>query len=834
VKAAKTCAMLTLLLINLVFLVHVSAAGATEQFVQAQVLATESSTPSLLPVVAWQNIISGDLGVSANQVIQTSDGGYAVVGDGNDKTFSPGALVKLDSSGNIQWNKNYSIVDLKALMQAKDGGFALAGYDFRGTAGALLVKTDLEGNALWNQTYGNIFISSILQTANGDYILGGNTIHLYESTVYGSDFWLAKVNSAGTLQWSKTYGGTGDEAAYSVVQTADGGYAMAGGTASFGFGGGTDFWFVKTDSEGNLQWSKTFGEKGDNEARSVIQTIDGGYVLGGNTNGYGAGGTDAWLIKTDSSGNMVWNKTYFGAGVLTERDGIPTFPVPTSNGSGDDSANCLIQTSDGGLAFTGTRPSYVSVDSLVWLVKTDASGNMQWNQTFPQSFGGTSSSRSGNSLIETSDGALAIAGFQQVPSFPWIGTYYVIKTEPVLPPPSTSPSASPTSTLPSGGPGQFLTFPSTTIRADGSVDPVTAPIQRSGNIYEATGDSYGSLVIEKDDVIVDGSGHFLLGNGTFGDLFIRKSETGIALVDRSNVTVKNFQAEGFVNSIFVSGSARVTVTNVTTAGNDVGIFVSDSMSTFILSNLLTQNSRGISITDSSRTRISDNYIQANGRGILLYNANGSLISGDTIRDSQGGGFSGIEVRSGSNNIFCGNLFQNVTDGIFFVESSSATVVGNNFIDNSGLLVYSTSGCKIYCNNFIDSSAARAGDQENSWDNGTVGNYWGSYLQVYPDASEIDNSGIWNTPYVLADSQVADRVVLSVNNTDHHPLMSPVTDSEALGLQQTLEQTWDSQSSPSPSADMLFDWNLVLLASLAIVAVVAVVAVAVLKSQKKHT
>jgi predicted secreted protein len=127
--------------------------------------------------------------------------------------------------------------------------------------------------------------------------------------------------------WSKTYGGTNANVAYALVQTSDGGYALAGYTNSFG-AGGYDFWLVKTDSNGNMQWNKTYGGTGDDEAAALVQTTDGGYALAGYTNSFGAGGYDFWLVKTDSNGNMQWNKTY--------------------GGSGNDYASDLVRTSDGG------------------------------------------------------------------------------------------------------------------------------------------------------------------------------------------------------------------------------------------------------------------------------------------------------------------------------------------------------------------------------------------------------------------------------------------------------------------------------------------------------
>jgi hypothetical protein len=159
-----------------------------------------------------------------------------------------------------------------------------------------------------------------------------------------------------TTGWSQTYGGTKDDFASSVVQTSDGGYALAGSTLSYGMGGRNfgDFWLVKTDASGSIQWNKTYGGTKDDYASSVVQTSDGGYTLAGSAQLYGNYSEDAWLVKTDSSGSMQWNKTY--------------------GGTKYDIALSLVQTSDGGYAIIGRTQSYGVGGLDFWLVKTDEEG----------------------------------------------------------------------------------------------------------------------------------------------------------------------------------------------------------------------------------------------------------------------------------------------------------------------------------------------------------------------------------------------------------------------------------------------------------------------------
>jgi hypothetical protein len=157
--------------------------------------------------------------------------------------------------------------------------------------------------------------------------------------------------------WSKTYGGTNFDRANALVQTTDGGYALAGVTQSFG-AGSSDSWLVKTDSAGNVLWNQTYGGTNSDGTNALVQTSDGGYALAGYTASFGAGGYDFWLVKTDSTGNTLWNKTY--------------------GGTGDDWAYALVQTSDGGYALAGYTASFGAGGGDVWLVKTDVESGLAW------------------------------------------------------------------------------------------------------------------------------------------------------------------------------------------------------------------------------------------------------------------------------------------------------------------------------------------------------------------------------------------------------------------------------------------------------------------------
>jgi hypothetical protein len=259
------------------------------------------------PEEAWNKTFGGDGGERAWSVQQTSDGGYIIAGDA--RSYGAGGsdfwLVKTDSNGNKVWDKTFGGTagdEAYDVQQTSDNGYILAGRT--GSYGAgngnfWLVKTDSKGNEQWNRTFsgtGPGEAESVQQTSDGGYILAGRTDSCSDR---GFDFWLVKTDSNGNKTWDKTYGGTGRDTAYSVQQTSDRGYILAGATYSYGAGGSdfSDVWLVKTDSNGNKAWDKTFGGTARDEAYDVQQTSDGGYILAGQISSYGAGSWDFWLIK---------------------------------------------------------------------------------------------------------------------------------------------------------------------------------------------------------------------------------------------------------------------------------------------------------------------------------------------------------------------------------------------------------------------------------------------------------------------------------------------------------------------------------------------------------
>lgn len=342
---------------------------------------------------------------------QTSDGGYILAG--STESFGAGIydilMVKTDADGDSLWSRTYGGDDWDrcwSVQQTFDGGYVLAGDTYSYGSGCFdfwLVKTDSSGNKLWGRIFGgraNDHCTAARQTSDSGYVLVGYT---YSFGAGSADYWLIRTNSRGDSLWGRTFGGDRSDRCESVIETLDGGFLLAGYTYSFNVSV-SDIWLVKADNNGDSLWSRTYGGSDFDNCCSIQRTSDGGYVLAGETKSFGDGNQDIWLIKTDSNGDSLWSRIY---------------------GSSDwDNCRWVQQTVDGGFVLAGDFYSSDASSPDFRLVKTDAGGDSLWSCTF-----GGSESEACYSVQQTTDGGYVLAGYTE--SFGAGGCdFWLVKTGP--------------------------------------------------------------------------------------------------------------------------------------------------------------------------------------------------------------------------------------------------------------------------------------------------------------------------------------------------------------------------------------------------------------------
>lgn len=382
------------------------------------------TTHAQTPTIEWQLSIGDTSEDVAKSIKPTTDGGYIVAGTSSyyySDTFvsygySKMSVVKLSAEGNIQWKKflgESAGAAGNSIQQTTDGGYIVLGTSTstdttqnQGSSDYWVVKLDATGNIQWQQFLGGSGqerAEAIVQTIDGGYIIAGAS---YSSdgdvTVnYGSpDYWVVKLDAAGALQWQKSYGGSGFDWAYDIQQTTDGGYIVAGSSmssdsmvtghhagAEIGLSGNFDMWILKLDSVGSIQWERSLGGSKSEHGDLAIQTSDGMFVVAGSAKSddgdvtVNAGNTDCWIVKLNTVGDIVWQRTY--------------------GGSEADDITGLRQTDNGGyivVGNTGTTKDY----SIGWF---DGSANMQW-----QMFIGGGSPDYVHAVEPTTDGGYIVAG----------------------------------------------------------------------------------------------------------------------------------------------------------------------------------------------------------------------------------------------------------------------------------------------------------------------------------------------------------------------------------------------------------------------------------------
>lgn len=330
---------------------------------------------------------------------QTADGGYVLAG--YTQSFGAGDrdfwVVRVDAFGNIVWQRAIGgpLADTAMeLVETVDGGFAIAGVTRSYGAGMVsgwVVKLDANGSLLWNRVIGGSNSNSfggLAATSDGGVIAAGAT-----QPAGGSyDGWLVKLSSAGAVTWQRRYSGADTDMFTRVRQTADGGYIAVGQTQSFGTGG--DLWVVKTDASGAITWQRNYGGAGFEGGSDVRQTTDGGYIVAGSMEPPPYVHSDGWLLKLDASGNVAWQRAYGDGGALSS-----------------DGFYGVRQTSDGGYIVSGRTSIGAELQpwgSDAWVIKLDPGGNISWQRAF-----GSSQYDYSLVAIQTSDGGYALSGATQ-------------------------------------------------------------------------------------------------------------------------------------------------------------------------------------------------------------------------------------------------------------------------------------------------------------------------------------------------------------------------------------------------------------------------------------
>lgn len=357
-------------------------------------------------------------------------------------------VVKLDCNGRVSWGKRYGGTDWSdwdsagSIRQTADGGYIIAGETWSfgaGSSDAWVMKLNGSGSIIWQKTYGGSDgdqADCVRQTGDGGFIVAGST----RSFGTSKDIWVFKLNSSGVIQWEKTYGGTDGEEDALVEQTADGGYIVAARTWSFG-AGYVDIWFLKLYENGNVDWERTYGGTGWDEVNTIRQTSDNGYIIAGTTGSFGLGHSEnnVWLIKLAQNGILSWQKTYGGNKMYESSNGsflditsdgnfivagstesfgagwsdIWVLKINTSGqilwekryGTDDDSdpAYFIQQTSDGGYMVAGSNDILEDDNTDIYLYKLDENGDL------PPCISGFET--------HTTDATVSI------PSLPWIIVY---------------------------------------------------------------------------------------------------------------------------------------------------------------------------------------------------------------------------------------------------------------------------------------------------------------------------------------------------------------------------------------------------------------------------
>ncbi len=395
------------------------------------------SIPVLTGEIEWQKTFGGIGNDVARGIIETTDGGYAIIGytnsidgDVTDKNLAENDfwVLKLDQNGEIEWQKTYggSGDDKgRAIIQTSDGGYAITGPSMsadgdgsenQGFHDHWLIKLDIQGNIKWEQSFGfsgHDHSHSLFQTKDGGYFIGG----FLDVTASGGEgnetlttkhgvgeFWAQKLDASGNLQWRRYFGGSNNDRIYQVLEAHDGNYLLIGSSESDDFdvnntNGSYDMWAVKIDTQGNLLWEKSFGGSGIDDGYAAVATNDGNYLIAGvaiSSDGLVSspkGNADAWVVKINDNGDLLWEKSFGGSAfdaafAITKSSSIFSTYVVAGNS----------KSNDGDLSTNNGENDF-------WILKIDTNGKL----LFEKSLGGSGLDFA-YGVVETFDEKIVVVG----------------------------------------------------------------------------------------------------------------------------------------------------------------------------------------------------------------------------------------------------------------------------------------------------------------------------------------------------------------------------------------------------------------------------------------
>ena len=395
-----------------------------------------SSNSSIKGEVNLVQTYGGTKNDSGQSVVATFDGGYIVSGftqsndgdinDKQDESFDYW-LLKFNAENELQWQKTYGgSADERSnsIIQTQDGGYAVLGFSFSsdgditnnaGLQDYWLAKLDANGTISWQKSFGYPGADSgvsVIQTNDQGYLVtgvldvtasGGEGNTARNSNRHaGGDYWALKLNSSGDIEWSKYFGGNFTDTPENVIQTEDNGFIIVGGSDSIDTDvsnniGTYDFWVIRISATGNLVWEKSFGGDQIDEARAIVKSSDGNYMIAGDTRSSNndvsnnIGAADLWLIKISTTGDLIWEKTI--------------------GGTNFDVARAMVKTQDNGFLLAGSsRSDDVDVSENkgqndAWALKVDGEGNLKWETTI-----GGSNIDFGYSIAELNDTSIILVG----------------------------------------------------------------------------------------------------------------------------------------------------------------------------------------------------------------------------------------------------------------------------------------------------------------------------------------------------------------------------------------------------------------------------------------